>query len=207
MGWMRDTGRAWLSLPDKLSTSIQTPHVLLSVLARAGRGQKGQAVWCGSGKEGGVPGLQKQATGGQSWHTPQAPQPGGLWDGSQWLPAVWPNTQACFWWKTRGYRVSGIKEVMSCIKPGGWALFSAGTALPASLVTACPSWTSAEQKSFLSACLATVVQVTNPRGNRAGMLRANPRLEMTRGPEKQGRVYFGIIWATILGDLFRSSAV
>lgn len=69
MGWMRDTGRAWLSLPDKLSTSIQTPHVLLSVLARAGRGQKGQAVWCGSGKEGGVPGLQKQATGGQSWHT------------------------------------------------------------------------------------------------------------------------------------------
>lgn len=121
---------------------------------------------------------------------------------------VRPDIQSCFWWKFPGYRVSRMKEVMICIKPGGWALFFAGTALPASLVTACPSWTSVEQKSFLSACLATVVQVTNPRGNRIGMLRvAGSHLEKTRGPEKQGHVYFRIISATILGDLFRSSAV
>ena len=103
--------------------------------------------------------------------------------------------------------MSRIKEVMIRIKPGGWALFSAGTALPTSLAMARPSCTSLEQKSFLSACSAAVVQVTNPRGNRVGMLRAGPHLEARWEPEEQGHVYFRIISATISGDLFRNSAV
>lgn len=83
-----------------------------------------------------VRGREELVTGSQNWHTNQV-----LWPvigipvvaslcGRIFRPVFDENP-----WDT----VSRMEEVMLCVKPGGWALFSAGTAPPASLVTACPS--------------------------------------------------------------------
>lgn len=59
-----------------------------------------------------------------------------------------------------------------------------------------------EQRSFLPACLATVVQVTDPRGNRVGVLRGGSHLEMTQDQKRRAMSILGSFqpqfWVTCL---------